>query len=292
MIWFLRNRKTLGRGVAVVLSLQVLTSCSGTQKNGLKWGSPKKGNLVSRVTIAGMVQPAKKTVIMAPYHGYVRKLFVKIGDHVKEGDPVVSVSQSLLASEQVFPLRAPFTGVVVQVEKAEGEYVREGDPKEFILRIDDLTHLQVVAQAPEIDRAKIRIGQEATVKASAVLNRSYRAKIRDLALAAKEKEQWGRSQVEFSIRLDVLDKDEQLRPGMSVIMDIETDKRENILSLRHEFIQKEKDKFFVTLKGGAKKTIEVGIQNEEAYEIISGIKESDEIQMVDFSTLVETSPGN
>lgn len=259
-------------------------SVSGS-KSG--YGTVIKQDIMQRVTIAGTVTPLKKTIVTAPYNGYVKKLFVKIGDKVKQGDPIVSVVQSLQASDSSFPLRSPLSGVVVQIEKSEGEYVKEGDPKEFILRIDDTSKLYVVANAPEIDRVKVKAGQDAVIKASAILSRKYKGVIRDLSLAAREKDQWSRSQVvEFPIRIEITDSDETIKSGMSVVIDVITAKKENVLTLRHEFIRRENERHFVVLASGKRKDIQVGIQNEEGFEIVSGLQEGERIKQIDFSEMI------
>lgn len=243
-------------------------------------------DLLQKVTVAGVVVPFKKTVMTAPYSGYVNKLYVAIGDHVKVGDPVFSVVQSLQAGDNPFPLRSPLDGVVVQVEKSEGEYVKEGDQNDFIMRIDDISKLFVIANAPEIDRVKLKFGQEAVIKASAILNRKYKGVIRELSLAAKEKNQGTNNRVvEFPIRIEITDADEMIKPGMSVVIDVITNKKENVLTLKHEFIRRDHDKYFVVLANGEKRFIEVGIQNEQSFEILSGIKENDQIKQVDFSEI-------
>jgi len=84
-------------------------------------------DLIQRTTIAGTVVPFRKTIITAPYNGYVKRMYVKVGDTVKQGDPIVTVVQSLQSSDNVFPVRSPFDGIVVQVEKSEGEFIKEGE---------------------------------------------------------------------------------------------------------------------------------------------------------------------
>ena len=251
-----------------------------------EFGSVVKQDLIQRVTIAGTIIPLRKTIITAPYNGYVKKLFVKIGDHVMQGDPIVSIVPSLQYGDNTFPLRSPLTGTVVQVEKSEGEFVREGDPKEFILRIDDISKLYIIANAPEIDRVKVRVGQDAIINASAILSRKYKGIIRELSLAAREKDQWSRSQVvEFPIKIEIIDHDEMIKPGMSVVIDVIAAKKTNVLTLRHEFIRRENEKYYVVLNSGKRKDIQVGIQNEEGFEIVLGLAEDDKIKQVDFSDL-------
>jgi len=278
----LRNK--LGILVLVLVALTALSFSRGTSKaKGQNIGKVVKGDLVQRVTIAGSVNPNRKTVISAPYSGYVRNLYVKIGQRVNAGDPVVSIAQSLRGTnEDIFPLRAPFAGTVVQILKNEGEYVDQQSGKNSLLRIDDLTHIFVEANSPEVEVGKLSPGQETIVKASAILSRSYKGKIKHISLAAKEQSDWDKSRVEFPVLIEISDQDAQLKPGMSVIVDIISHKVEQVLTLRHEFIQKNGEKYFVVTNKGDRVEIEVGLQNEEAFEVKGGVKEGDEIRQTDF----------
>ncbi len=255
-------------------------------------GSVTRGDLIQRVTIAGSVTPNRKTVISAPYSGYVRKIYVQIGDQVKEGQPIVSVAQSLRgSSEDVYPLRAPFSGTVVQILKTEGEYVDQQNTAGTgiaMVRIDDLTHIYIEASAPEIEFAKLKVGEDVVIKASAILSRSYKGKIVHVHLAAKEQKDWDKSRVEFPVIIEVLDSDESLRPGMSVLVDIITNKSANALMLRQEFIQKDGTQYFVQTEKGQRKDITVGLQNEEAFEIKSGLNEGDKIRQVDYLSILKS----
>lgn len=248
--------------------------------------SVQKQDLLQRVTIAGVIESLKSTVVTAPYDGYVQKIFVKLGDKVKSGDPLISVSQSLQSSENVFPIRAPFSGTVVQVLKTEGQFVRQGDMKDYILRIDDVSRLFVKAHVPEIDIVKIKRGQEAIVKASPILDKTYKGEVQDISLAATLEESYNnRSQAEYLVKLEVTDIDEQLKPGMSVVLDIIPRKKTGILTVPHEYVDKVDEKYYVTLKNGVRQEIEVGLQNESQIEVTKGLKAGDELLQIDFIEL-------
>jgi multidrug efflux pump subunit AcrA (membrane-fusion protein) len=238
-----------------------------------------------------VVVPQRKTIISAPYSGYIRKIYVHVGQKVQAGDPIVSIAQSVRSQdEEVHPLRAPFSGTVVHVLKTEGEFVEQtaqGNSTNGIVRIDDLSRLYIEATAPEIEVTKLKTGQEGVVKALAILNQTYSGRIENISLAAKEQDKWERSRVEFPILLRILNADSQLKPGMSVIVDITTKKLPQVLALRHEFIQKEKDRYLITTPQGEKKQITVGTQNEEVFEVISGLREGDKVRQVDFMALIK-----
>ena len=249
----------------------------------------KRADLIQRVTFGGTIEPLRKSTIMPPYKGYVGHIFVKVGDKVKLGDPLVTVTESLQSKFQPFPLRSPINGVVTQIEKREGEATRDTEAKDFIMRIEDTSKLFVVAAVPEIDRAKIKIGFKADIKAVALGDKKYHGILRELALAAKDQQNsWsGRSQVEFNVRAEVIDADESLISGMSILMDVVTDTHEKVLLVGHEYLSKEADKNFVTTSSGITKEVTLGLQNEESFEVLSGIVEGEILRPVDFSALTK-----
>lgn len=260
-----------------------------TDKEQTRMGTVKKQDLIQRVTISGEVIPNRQTIILPPYKGYIKKIYVKIGDWVKEGDPIVSIVQSLQDNEEVFPLRTPFGGMVVSIQNSEGEFVKENtDPKDFIVKIVDMHKMFVRAKVPEIELVKVKLGQQAVIKVTPIMNRTYKGVVKELFLSPREKERWSDStEVIFPVKIEFIEKDEALKPGMSAIIDIIANRKEGALTLAHEFILKKDNKYSVTLKNGEKRDITIGLQNEEFTEILSGIKEGDEIKQVDFLSLAE-----
>lgn len=274
----------------LALAAAVLFFTATSRKKGAETtGVVTRQELVQRVTIAGTIVSKRRTLVAAPYNGYVRQIFVEVGDKIKPGQPLVSVAQSLQSAEPVFPLRAPYAGTVVHVQKHEGEYVKEADT-EYILRIDDLSQFYVQANAPEIDRAKLLNGLEAVIKASAVPTRSYKGKITELTLAPQAASQSGGSRNqggEYPVRIEILDADSKIGPGMSAVVDIITHREPNVLTLRHEFVVRDESGFFVIMADGQKRKIEIGLQNEDVVQVRSGLSEKDEVRQVDFTDLAE-----
>lgn len=199
--------------IIFVAGLYVFKFSHQTQETNI--GTVTRGNLVQRVTIAGNVSPNRKTVISAPYNGYVKKVYVEIGQQVQAGEPIVSVTQSLRGGgDEVYPLRAPFPGTVVQILKEEGEYVEQGSQANALVRIDDLKHFFIEATVPEIEVGRLKVEQEVLIQASAIPGRSYKGKIRNISLASKDQKDWDKSRVEFPLLIEILDSDAQLKSGV------------------------------------------------------------------------------
>jgi len=261
------------------------TQSTATDQSTL--GVVKRGDITLKVTIAGGITPKRHAVITPPYLGYVQKVFVKIGDRVRQGDPLVSIAQTISSSEeQVFPLRSPLSGLVVQVWRKEGEYVTPngtpGNADPTLVRIDDVSRLNIDANVPEVEIGKLKVGLPVVIRAVAVPQRHYSGQIIEIAQAAKEQDRWERARVEFAIKVDVLDKDDQLKSGMSAVLDIIVREAKNVLLLPHEYVQKTGEHYFVTTADGQQRPVAIGLTNEEAFEIKDGVKEGDLVRPVDF----------
>ena len=100
--------------------------------------SVDRHDLQTQVTVAGNIVPRRRTLFLPPFNGYVNKIFVKLGERVPSGAPIVSFTQSLKGiGEEEFPMRAPFAGRVTQILRNEGEYLEQGKENNGILRLDD-----------------------------------------------------------------------------------------------------------------------------------------------------------
>ena len=281
----------MNRFFSLILILSFLAGCTKSDKDSvrnqknLRESAVVRGDIVQKVTISGNVVPIRYSLITAPYNGYVRKLYVSVGDSVKENAPLVSVVQSLQSSDHAYPMRAPFSGLVSQVSRLEGEYVTQSDANGYIMRLDDFSKLFINATVPEADRTKLRVNQAAVARATALGDKTYDAVIREIAFASKAQNSWSETQVLYPVRLELLKTDKELVSGLSVLVDVETAKKSNVLQVGVEFVEKKSGKYFVTLKDGVKKEITIGIQNEEMVEVVSGLKEGDLLQQIDFSAI-------
>jgi multidrug efflux pump subunit AcrA (membrane-fusion protein) len=237
---------------------------------------------VQRVTITGQISPKRRLDVKPRFAGYIVRLYVKVGDKLANGSPIVTFSPSLGAGETNFPVRAGFAGTVTQVLRAEGEYLVESDPQNLVVRVEDLSELSILATVPELDIAKIKVGQEANARVSAIVGDTFPAVIREISMSARDKDRWTSSSTEYQIKGIVKKADPRLLPGMSAMMDIVTNKRENVLALPHEFIFTEDGKYFVTLASGERREVKLGLQTDEAAEILEGVKEGDVVKPIDF----------
>jgi len=286
-------QKAFNEKVLVAFGLLFFAACSGGSKEGLRLGRAEVQSIEQRIAISGSLRGRRSSYVSPAYSGYITDLRVKLGDKVKEGDPVLRVSQTVdQPLSQVFPIRAPFSGVVTQVLKTPGEYVTvasggsSGVSESAILKIDDVSEYWLESSVPEIDIAKVKIGLASQVRPNALSGKSYEGVVREISLSAKESsDRWDRGKVEFAVVVQITNPDESLRPGMSAVADIIAAKADNVITLPHEFVQHDEGEYYVIDKDGKEIPITVGISNESLIEVKTGLKAGTEVQMIDFSKL-------
>uniref|UniRef100_A0A7V5K201 Efflux RND transporter periplasmic adaptor subunit n=1 Tax=Thermodesulfobacterium geofontis TaxID=1295609 RepID=A0A7V5K201_9BACT len=173
---------------------------------------------------------------------------------------------------------APISGVVSQVTTQQGETVVAGLNAPTFITVIDLSKLQVECYVDETDIGKIKEGQEATFTVDSYPDKIFRAKVRTIYPGAIIKN----NVIFYDVVLDILDPYENiLRPEMTAHVTIIAGKKENVLIVPSQAVKidpqgnyyvmiKEKDKW-------EKRIVKVGWESEGKMEIISGLKEGEEV---------------
>jgi multidrug resistance efflux pump len=116
-------------------------------------------------------------------------------------------------------LEAPFSGEIATVN------IDPGDPATTVggqpaIRMIDLSELRVEVEVPDVDIARVRVGQTAEVVADALPNEVFMGEVSFVAPAATTDQQ---GIIKYEVRIDLNDDAElPLRVGMSVSVTINT----------------------------------------------------------------------
>ena len=101
-----------------------------------------------------------------------------------------------------------------------------------VLRVADLTNMEVRVNINENDIVNVKVGDKAKVTIDAFPNRKFDAVVKEIGSAAKVTGQGTQDEVtNFQVRIRILDKDVPLRPGMSANADVETQTAENVVAV-------------------------------------------------------------
>ena len=171
----------------------------------------------------------------------------------------------------IITLFAPIRGKIIENKATLGAMV---DQETEILTILDPTVLCMDAEIYEKDIAKIRIGQEVEISVPAYPGETFVGKIRYISDVLNEETRT------ITIRSEVENKSYKLKPGMFADIKIILDSQSKALVLPQEAILDDKEYKIVFIKINEKyfpQVVEIGAKENNLIEILSGIKEGDEV---------------
>ncbi|MBI3599841.1 MAG: efflux RND transporter periplasmic adaptor subunit, partial [Nitrospinae bacterium] len=179
-----------------------------------------------------------------------------------------------LAISQLERLKSPssLNGTVVSKEVKDGMAVSAGAP---LMTIADIERLQVRADVDEVDAGRIKKGQEAVIAFESFLDMKFYGHVYRIAPRAVIKGE--RTVVEVIIL--IADKTDLLKIANQVNLKVIIEKKGNTLSLPLSALHQGSQPFVWLYQNGiARKTeVKTGLSDLESVEVISGLKEGDEV---------------
>jgi len=215
-------------------------------------------------------------------------------------------------------ISSPMDGMVTSLNAEVGEIVMIGtmnNPGTVIMAISDMSEIETEVEVDETDIAEVKLDQEVKVKIDAFPDTTFKGKVSEIGHTALISGLGTQDQVtNFLVKVVLLDKVPNLRPGMSASVDITTQHRDDILSVpipavvmreeksdslkvkkgktqgaiasedsvaaREEHTKKKEKKetegIFIVDKGRVKFVkVQTGVADQQNIEIVSGIKEKD-----------------
>jgi len=184
-------------------------------------------------------------------------------------------------------IEAPFVGTITQVDAHSGDQVAANKPA---FRLDDLSKLYVDLEVSEVDIDQIEIGQTVNVSFDALSGKQYVGKVSDVAMISDETS----SAVNFTVTVELMNPDKDVRPGMTSEVEIVTAQREQALLIPNQAVRVVDGKqiVYVLQADQSTKTVEVGLGvSSDAYsELLSGdLKAGDVVVLNPTSTTGTTT---
>ena len=149
-------------------------------------------------------------------------------DRVKDGPNPddVTVLESRIAAAQaaldLTQLTAPFVATVTEVNLKPADRVTPGT---LAIRLDDLSRLIVDVQVSEVDINRIQMGQAVNLTFDAILDKEYHGTVIEVAQVGSVVQ----GIVQFNVSVELIDADEDVRPGMTAAVNIIVEQLDNVL---------------------------------------------------------------
>ena len=181
-------------------------------------------------------------------------------------------------------IRSPIAGTVTQrldVVKVGntvtpvGGVIESADSSLFV--VEDLESLMLRVNVPERELAKLSVGQPAELSFDAVPGRSFAGKIALISPYIDAQT------ATFPVRIRVTDTGGLLRPGMFARVAIVYERKPDALQIpRTALLDGDgPPKVFVVQDGkAAERTVELGLSNGAMIEVVSGLKDGDQVVVV------------
>jgi HlyD family secretion protein len=129
---------------------------------------------------------------------------------------------------------SPMDGTVSQLNSELGERVLGTNQFQGteVMTIADLSRMEARVDVSENDVILVSVGDTARISIDAFPNQKVNAVVYEIANTATSKGLGTQEEVtNFEVKMRVIDKSVQLRPGMSMTGDIETETRQNVLAV-------------------------------------------------------------
>jgi len=190
----------------------------------------------------------------------------------------ISIQQkenSLLDAQQKladYSIRAPFDGVIAELSLEKGAAVSSGTAVATLITAKKIAEITL----NEIDVAKVKVGQKATLTFDAVEGLSISGEVIEIDTLGTVSS----GVVSYGVKIAFDVQDERIKSGMSLSANIIIDSKQDILAISASAVKTAGENSYVEVlvNGQAqRKTVTTGISNDTMIEITDGLAEGDEI---------------
>ncbi len=200
----------------------------------------------------------------------------KVKDGPNEQD--VSAAKARVAAAQATldmdRLTAPFAGTITAVNIKPGD---QATPTVAAFQIDDLSRLFVDIDVSEVDIERVELGQPVTLTLDAIQGSEFQGSVSDISPVGKS----SGGSVNFTVTVEIIEKNDQIRPGMTTAANIAVNQLKNVLLVPNRAIRTENGKRIIwVVRNGlpTKEDITLGASSNSTSEVIGGdLKEGDQI---------------
>ncbi len=181
-------------------------------------------------------------------------------------------------------ITSPMDGVVLSRDVEEGAAVSSilvlGSTATLVMTIGDTHQVYVQGKVDEADIGKVYLGQPARIKVESFREKTFLGRVTRIAPLGLEKD----NVTTFEVRVSIDNPGGELKANMTANAEILLDEHKNVLTVPEQAVHFDKDRVATvqvpdkTQKTGSRKVeVKAGLSNGSRVEVISGLKENDEV---------------
>lgn len=251
---------------------------------------------VESVICTGKVETVSGQNVYAPDHSVLEKIYVKAGQKVEKGQPLMDVARSSFQYSEpdesyacyldnqpneelkkVQTLKAPVSGTVAFVTAAtEGYYVNSTSPA-IIIRGD--TELQVRLNVNESQISDIKVGQDVEITGVGFKNSCYSGTVQEISSEAKQIMTTSGQETVVEVLVSVNQPKEDIKPGFTAKAKIITSNDSSVLVVPYSAVQADYNGSEYVLRVVNGKTVKTPVKTarefDNGFEVVSGVTSDD-----------------
>jgi HlyD family secretion protein len=184
----------------------------------------------------------------------------------------IALDQAQLKVQQT-EIVAPFDGVITQVNIKPGQ---TASTNLAAIHIADLDHLEIVVNMSEVDVNRVKEGQTAQITLDALPDATLQGSVTQIAPAGVLTQ----GVVNYPVTIELTPLLDGVKTGMSASPNIIVDQRDNVLMVPNRAVRTQGRQKFVTVMFEGQEMqvpVQTGLSNDTMTEIVSGLKEGDEV---------------
>jgi len=200
----------------------------------------------------------------------------------------VQQAQAALASAQedlhYATITAPIAGTVLSRDVEVGDAVSSilvlGSSATLVMTLGDTSQVYVKGKVDESDIGKVYLGQPARIKVESFKDKTFNGKVTKIAPMGVEKD----NVTTFEVRVSIDNPGGELKANMTANAEVILDEHKGVLMVPEGALIYDKDKKASVqvpdpnAKGGMRKVaVTIGISNGVKTEVLSGLKEGDQV---------------
>jgi HlyD family secretion protein len=211
-------------------------------------------------------------------------------DNAKLKQALAQVSQSEASLKQLeeqlgyTTIVAPMDGVVLSRDVEIGDAVSSilvlGSTATLVMTVGDTTEVYVKGKVDEADIAHVYMGQPARIKVESFRDRYFQGKVTKISPMGVEKD----NVTTFEVRVSINNPGGELKAQMTANAEILLDEHKNVLTVPENAVVYDNQKNTTVeipdkkeKEGKRKIPVKVGLSNGSVTEILSGLKEGDQV---------------
>ena len=196
--------------------------------------------------------------------------------------------ESKLADLGDYTITTPISGIVIGKPLEEGQTVVQGiSAAQVMMKIADLTEMQIEADVDETDSGKVKVGQNVTFTIDTYSGKTFTGTVTKISNQSTTTN----NVIYYTVYVAVHPTNYDLKPDMTARLVINTNERHNVLYLPNEAVKVVNGQATVQVLEKGKqvtKNVTTGLSGEMSTEIVDGLSEGDEVVLPTKKTKTRT----